>query len=77
MTTTKDKMISVRLTGDFHPRLKIRLAFEGASFQSKVEDLLTEYLDGPEEDREEISRRVALAREAMRRYAPPMRELAR
>ena len=39
--------------------------------------LESEYLDGPEADREEISRQVALAREVMQRYAPAMRELAR
>lgn len=74
---TKDKMMSVRLTGDFHQRLKTRLALEGTNFQSKVEELLSEYLDGPEEGREEISRQVEAAREVMRRYAPAMRELAR
>ena len=74
---TKEKVMSVRLDGDFHQRLKTRLASEGSNFQSKVEELLAEYLDGPEADREEISRQVALAREVMQRYAPAMRELAR
>ena len=78
MTPTKDKvMMSVRLDGDFHQRLKTRLASEGSNFQSKVEDLLTQYLDGPDADRAEIARQVALARNVMQRYAPAMRELAR
>jgi hypothetical protein len=77
MITAKEKMMSVRLDADFHQRLKSRLALDGTNFQSKVEELLTEYLDGPEADREEISRQVALAREVMRSYAPAMRELAR
>jgi hypothetical protein len=73
----KEKVMTVRLEGEFHQRLKTRLASEGTNFQSKVEKLLVEYLDGPEQDREEISRQVALAREVMQRYAPAMRELAR
>ena len=78
MTPTKEKvMMSVRLDGDFHQRLKTRLASEGSNFQSKVEDLLTQYLDGPDADRAEIARQVALARNVMQRYAPAMRELAR
>ncbi len=77
MTLTSEKMMSVRLPADFHQRLKTRLASEGTNFQSKVEELLTEYLDGPAADREEISRQVTVARELMRRYAPAMRELAR
>ena len=77
MIATKEKMMSVRLRSEFHQRLKTRLASEGTNFQTKVEQLLTEYLDGPEADREEISRQVALAREVMQRYAPAMRELAR
>ena len=47
------------------------------NFQAKVQAMLEEYVDGPPEQREEIARQVAIAREAMRRYAPPMRELAR
>ena len=39
--------------------------------------MLQEYVDGPAGEREEITRQVAIAREAMRRYAPAMRELAR
>jgi hypothetical protein len=39
--------------------------------------MLEDYADGPAEEREEIARQVAIAREAMRRYAPAMRELAR
>jgi hypothetical protein len=77
MSLLKEKVMTVRLQGEFHQRLKTRLASEGINFQSKVEALLVEYLDGPEEDREEISRQVALAREVMQRYAPAMRELAR
>jgi hypothetical protein len=77
MTLTSEKMMSVRLPADVHQRLKTRLASEGTNFQSKVEELLTEYLDGPAADREEISRQVTVARELMRRYAPAMRELAR
>ncbi len=77
MTATKEKMMSVRLEGEFHHRLKTRLAFEGVNFQSKVKELLTEYLDGPPADRAEISRQVAAARKVMERYAPAMRELAR
>ena len=77
MTPTKEKVMTVRLERDFHQRLKTRLASEGTNFQRKVEDLLTEYLDGPEAEREELARQVALARETMQRYAPAMRELAR
>lgn len=69
--------MTVRLDSEFHQRLKSRLALEGSNFQTKVEELLVEYLDGPESDREEITRQVALAREVMQRYAPAMRELAR
>jgi len=77
MSPLKEKVMTVRLEGEFHQRLKVRLASEGTNFQSKVQALLAEYLDGPEQDREEISRQVALAREVMQRYAPAMRELAR
>ena len=77
MNSTKEKVMSVRLKGDFHQRLKTRLASEGSNFQSKVEELLAEYLDGPAADQEEIARQVAKAREVMQRYAPAMRELAR
>jgi plasmid stability protein len=71
------KMMSVRLDGDLHRRLKVRLAAEGTNFQSKVEALLLGYLDGPETDRTEISRQVELAKEILQEYAPAMRELAR
>jgi hypothetical protein len=77
MNPAKEKVMSVRLDGDFDQRLKTRLAAEGSNFQSKVEELLTVYLDGPDADREEISGQVALAREVMQHYAPAMRELAR
>jgi hypothetical protein len=39
--------------------------------------MLQDYVDGPAEEREEIARQIAIAREALRRYAPAMRELAR
>ena len=39
--------------------------------------MLEEYVDGPAGEREEIARQMAIAREAMRRYAPALRELAR
>jgi hypothetical protein len=39
--------------------------------------MLQEYVDGSADEREEIARQIAIAREAMRRYAPAMRELAR
>ncbi len=77
MSVTKEKMMSVRLPGDLHQRLKMRLASEGTNFQTKMEELLVAYLDGPEADSAEISRQVSLARELMQRYAPAMRELAR
>ena len=50
---------------------------DGTNFQVKVQTMLQEYVDGPAGEREEIARQVAIAREAMRRYAPAMRELAR
>ncbi len=68
---------TVRLNRDFYRRLKSKLAADGTSFQSKVQALLEEYVDGPAAQREEIQRQVAAARAAMRRYAPAMRELAR
>lgn len=75
--TSADKVITVRLPSDLHHRLKMRLAADHTTFQAKVEGLLVEYLDGPEEDRAEITRQVALAKEIMQQYAPAMRELAR
>ena len=78
MTGTDDlKTLTVRLDSNFHRRLKARLATEGTNFQAKVEALLREYVDGPAEQRDDIARQVEIAREAMRRYAPAMRELAR
>ena len=68
---------TVRLNQEFYRRLKAKLAADGTTFQSKVQALLEEYLEGPVADREEIQRQVASARAAMRRYAPAMRELAR
>jgi hypothetical protein len=43
----------------------------------QLENTLYPLATGPEPDREEIARQVALAREVMQRYAPAMRELAR
>jgi plasmid stability protein len=77
MNAAKDKVMSVRLNGDLHQRLKMRLASEGTNFQAKVEELLSAYLDGPEVNSPEISRQVSLAKDLMQRYAPAMRELAR
>jgi hypothetical protein len=69
--------MTVRLDEGFHRRLKAKLLADGTNFQAKVQALLEEYVDGPPAEREEIGRQVAIAREAMRRYAPAMRELAR
>ena len=78
MSSAKERTtMTVRLDTELHQRLKARLALEGSNFQTKVEQLLLEYLDGPEPDREEIALQVSLAREVMKRYAPAMRELAR
>jgi hypothetical protein len=71
------KTLTIRLGENFHRRLKSKLLADGTNFQAKVQALLQDYVDGPAEDREEIARQVAIAREAMRRYAPAMRELAR
>ena len=71
------KTLTIRLDGNFHRRLKAKLLADGTSFQAKVQAMLEDYADGPAEEREEIARQVAIAREAMRRYAPTMRELAR
>jgi hypothetical protein len=68
---------TVRLELSFHRRLKARLAADGTNFQAKVEELLREYVDGPVEQRDDIARQVAIAREGMQRYAAAMRELAR
>ena len=68
---------TVRLNQELYRRLKAKLAAEGTTFQSKVQALLEEYLDGPAAERAEIQRQVAAARAAMRRYAPAMRELQR
>lgn len=72
-TTTQ----TIRLEENFHRRLKAKLLADGTNFQAKVQAMLEEYVDGPVEDREKIARQVAIARKAMRRYAPAMRELAR
>jgi hypothetical protein len=83
MTGTKtaliqeSKTLTIRLGENFHRRLKAKLLADGTNFQAKVQGMLQEYVDGPAEDREDIARQVAIAREAMRRYAPAMRELAR
>jgi predicted HicB family RNase H-like nuclease len=65
------KTLTVRLDRDLHRRLRAKLLADGTNFQRKVQEMLEDYADGPAEDREEI------AREAMRRYAPALRELAR
>jgi len=78
MAFTEDsKTLTIRLGEGFHRRLKAKLAADGTNFQVKVQAMLQEYVEGPAEEREEIARQVAIAREAMRRYAPAMRELAR
>ncbi len=71
------KTLTVRLDESFHRRLKAKLLADNTNFQAKVQAMLEEYVDGPPEQRDEIARQVAIAREAMRRYAPAMRELAR
>jgi hypothetical protein len=71
------KTLTIRLEEAFHRRLKGKLLAEGTNFQSKVLAMLEEYVDGPAGEREEIARQVAAAREAMKRYAPALRELAR
>lgn len=75
--TEKSKTLTIRLDAKFHRRLKARLLSDGTNFQAKVQAMLEDYVDGPAEEREQITRQVAIAREAMRRYAPAMRELAR
>ncbi len=83
MTGTKtarieeSKTLTIRLGESFHRRLRAKLLADGTNFQAKVQAMLQEYVDGPAEEREEITRQVNIAREAMRRYAPAMRELAR
>jgi len=69
--------LTIRLGESFHRRLRAKLLADGTNFQAKVQAMLQEYVDGPAPEREEITRQVAVAREAMRRYAPAMRELAR
>ena len=71
------KTVTIRLDENLHRRLRAKLLADGTNFQAKVHAMLEEYVDGPAEEREEIARQVAIAREAMRRYAPAMRELAR
>jgi hypothetical protein len=73
----ESKTLTIRLGESFHRRLKARLLADGTNFQVKVHAMLQDYVDGPAGEREEIARQVAAAREAMRRYAPAMRELAR
>ncbi len=75
--TDELKTLTIRLDENFHRRLKSKLLADGTNFQAKVQAMLQEYVDGPAADRAEIARQVAIAREAMRRYAPAMRELAR
>ena len=69
--------MTIRLPKDLYDRMKLKLLADNINFQRKMVDLIEDYVDGPAEDREEIARQVAIAREAMRRYAPAMRELAR
>jgi methionyl-tRNA synthetase len=76
-TTEEARTLTLRLGENFHRRLKAKLLADSTNFQAKVQAMLQEYVDGPVGDREEITRQVAAAREAMRRYAPAMRELAR
>ena len=75
--TEELKTLTIRLGESFHRRLRAKLLADGANFQVKVQAMLQEYVDGPAEEREEVARQIAIAREAMRRYAPAMRELAR
>ncbi len=69
--------MTIRLGENFHRRVKAKLLADGTNFQAKVQALLEEYVDGPAGEREDIARQVAVAREAMRKYSPAMRELAR
>jgi hypothetical protein len=69
--------VTVRLEKGFHKRLKAKLAAEGTTLQAKAQALFEEYVDGPPEKRDEISRQVAIARKLMKRYEPALRELAR
>jgi len=73
----ESRTLTIRLGQSFHRRLRAKLLADGTNFQAKVQAMLQEYVDGPAGEREEIARQVAIAREAMRRYAPAMRELAR
>jgi len=75
--TEELKTLTIRLGESFHRRLRAKLLADGTNFQVKVQAMLQEYVDGPAEEREEVARQIAIAREAMRRYAPAMRELAR
>ena len=75
--TEELKTLTIRLGESFHRRLRAKLLADGTNFQVKVQTMLQEYVAGPAEEREEIARQIAIAREAMRRYAPAMRELAR
>lgn len=75
--TEELKTLTIRLGESFHRRLKAKLLADGTNFQAKVQSMLQDYVDGPADEREEIARQIGIAREAMRRYAPAMRELAR
>ena len=83
MTGTKtarieeSKTLTIRLSESFHRRLRARLLADGTNFQAKVQAMLQDYVNGSPDEREEIARQVGIAREAMHRYAPAMRELAR
>ena len=67
--SAEKKTLTLRLDGNFHRRLKARLAADDTNFQAKVEGLLKDYVEGPADRRDEIARQVAIAREGMRRYA--------
>jgi len=69
--------VTIRLDEELHRRIKAKLAGENTTFQNKIQSMLEEYVDGPAADREVIARQVEVARKAMQRYAPAMRELAR
>jgi hypothetical protein len=77
MRAERLKTMTVRFDEGFHRRLRAKLLSDNTSFQAKVQAMLHEYVDGPAEQRDEIARQVAIARDAMRRYAPALRELAR
>jgi predicted DNA binding CopG/RHH family protein len=50
------RTVTIRLEENFHRRLKAKLLADGTNFQTKIDALLKEYVDGPVEDRESIAR---------------------